>query len=107
MTGFSRKKADDLQNQVSFLIETDFFVNFTEIIQNFCRDLYSGKIALKYSVRNFEANYLEAAMQQDHIRNIAIIAHVDHGKTTLVDKLLSQSGTFREKRTGCRTGYGL
>jgi len=33
-------------------------------------------------------------MQNDKIRNIAIIAHVDHGKTTMVDKLLQQAGTF-------------
>ena len=35
-------------------------------------------------------------MEQDKIRNIAIIAHVDHGKTTLVDQMFKQSGMFRE-----------
>jgi GTP-binding protein len=35
-------------------------------------------------------------MRKQNIRNIAIIAHVDHGKTTLVDAMLKQTGTFRE-----------
>jgi len=37
-------------------------------------------------------------MIRNDLRNIAIIAHVDHGKTTLVDEMLKQGGVFRENQ---------
>ena len=37
-------------------------------------------------------------MIRNDLRNVAIIAHVDHGKTTIVDEMLKQSGTFRDNQ---------
>jgi GTP-binding protein len=55
--------------------------------------------AFQYIVHAFNPFFrLRALMSVTNMRNIAIIAHVDHGKTTLVDTILQQSGTFRENQ---------
>ncbi len=47
-------------------------------------------------MKDTESERKDFMLNKENIRNIAIIAHVDHGKTTLVDAMLAQSGTFRE-----------
>src|SRR5918911_1729363 len=46
-----------------------------------------------------ECDMEDMVQAREDIRNIAIIAHVDHGKTTLVDAMLKQSGLFRSNET--------
>ena len=69
------------------------------VFRGFILDKLHARI-IQYIVVKFGISYKKRKlnMKQNNLRNIAIIAHVDHGKTTLVDQMLKQSGAFRENQ---------
>ena len=76
----------------------DILVSFVKIYIFCPRAYYMDGIILLSVPKQMEETYKSMRQKREDIRNVAIIAHVDHGKTTLVDELLKQSGVFRENQ---------
>src|SRR5580704_6572528 len=73
--------------------ERDFAAPARRICPSAIKSLYAAQQNAAFAHQH--PRFIRAPM---NLRNIAIIAHVDHGKTTLVDRLLQQSGSFRENQ---------
>ena len=72
--------------------------SFPLTIKLLCYIIYIWKKNQRYKDEYLKYRTDEKQMIRNELRNIAIVAHVDHGKTTLVDEMLKQSGTFRENQ---------
>ena len=96
----NRERSDEIKTFVSITICR---CAISDIVFNAALNINFLLICLfnpNQSSFSFVLNGIFTSMiSKENIRNIAIIAHVDHGKTTLVDAMLKQSGTFRDNET--------